>query len=93
VGIPALILVGRFVQPGALISIQGIATRILMSYVVNSFTVFFTVALPEEIGWRGFALPHMQPRYGPLGGTLRLGALWLYSRWFGLLHNPAEHCN
>ena len=30
----------------------------------------------EETGWRGFALPRLQDRFGPLGGTLVLGGLW-----------------
>jgi len=30
----------------------------------------------EETGWRGFALPHLQERLGPLGGTLVLALLW-----------------
>ena len=36
----------------------------------------------EEIGWRGFAQPRMQRRYGPVVGTLILGALW------GVWHLP-----
>jgi membrane protease YdiL (CAAX protease family) len=32
-------------------------------------------SLGEEPGWRGFALPRLQARCGPLGGTLALGAL------------------
>jgi membrane protease YdiL (CAAX protease family) len=37
---------------------------------------FYLGPLWEEAGWRGFALPRMQKRYGPLVGTLVLGLLW-----------------
>jgi len=32
--------------------------------------------LGEEPGWRGFALPRLQQRWGPLRGTLLVGLLW-----------------
>lgn len=37
----------------------------------------------EEPGWRGYALGALEDRYGPLAGTLVLGALW------ALWHLPA----
>lgn len=41
-------------------------------------------ALFEENGWRGFALPRLQARHGPLLGTAILGVLW--SSW----HMPVK---
>lgn len=38
--------------------------------------IFFTNALPEEYGWRGFALDHLQKRTTALGASLVLGAIW-----------------
>jgi membrane protease YdiL (CAAX protease family) len=34
------------------------------------------VVLGEEPGWRGFALPRLTQRLGPIGGTLVLGSAW-----------------
>lgn len=75
-GIPALVMLGIVVQPGAMSSFKGFTTSVLVGYPFSLVVVFFGVGLGEEPGWRGFALPRMQKQYGALWGTLLLGVLW-----------------
>jgi membrane protease YdiL (CAAX protease family) len=76
-GIPAFYLLGILVLPGASASFQGFPPHFAIVYLVNFVLIFFAGGpLGEEPGWRGFALPRMQPRYGALKGTLLLGVLW-----------------
>ena len=81
VGMPALYLLGLALVPGAFSSVSlPLGTLLLLP-------VFFLVLLVtggpllEEPGWRGFALPRLQQRWGPLVGTLILGVLW--AGWHG----------
>jgi membrane protease YdiL (CAAX protease family) len=46
------------------------------------FSVFPGSALGEELGWRGFALPHLQADRSALGASVVLGAIW------GFYHLP-----
>jgi membrane protease YdiL (CAAX protease family) len=76
-GIPALVLLGIILQPGALAGFHDLTPLLLVSYPFYFVATFFGGGpLGEEVGWRGFALPRMQSHFGPLLGTLLLGVLW-----------------
>jgi membrane protease YdiL (CAAX protease family) len=75
-GVPVLVLLGFFVLPGAVAAFRAPAPAFALSYLELFILIFFATSLFEEPGWRGFALPRLQQRSGPLVGTLLLGALW-----------------
>ena len=49
---------------------------ILISPGVYNYSTFLGGPLGEEFGWRGYALPLLEKRFGPVAGCAVLGVLW-----------------
>lgn len=73
---PAVELIVCLAHPGAFAALSVPDAMTWLSYL-GLFLLIFVVGGPlaEEPGWRGFALPRLQERLGPVRGTIVLGAL------------------
>jgi membrane protease YdiL (CAAX protease family) len=47
----------------------------VLFYILN-ITAMLAGCCAEEIGWRGFLLPHLQKRYSPFFSSIIVGILW-----------------
>ncbi|MGE7674557.1 CPBP family glutamic-type intramembrane protease [Lysinibacillus sp. NPDC094403] len=75
--IPTVIYLGFVILNGGIPTFKGLTTQFYATYPIYLVVVFFFGGpFPEEIGWRGFALPRMQSKFGSLKATLLLGILW-----------------
>jgi uncharacterized protein len=60
--------------------------RFAFGDVLRKLPVAYALALPfgplgEELGWRGYALPRLLGRIGPVGAALVIGVMWTF--WHG----------
>ncbi|MER6090036.1 CPBP family intramembrane glutamic endopeptidase [Streptomyces bluensis] len=55
---------------------------VLAAFLPGLLLQMVTTGLAEEPGWREFAMPRLQHRYGPLAATVVVGPLW------GVWHLP-----
>jgi uncharacterized protein len=77
IGIPLVMVLGTVILPEGLASLLGLGPGYVLTYL-STYVLVVILGGPlfEEPGWRGFALPRLQPLHGPLLGTLILGLLW-----------------
>jgi membrane protease YdiL (CAAX protease family) len=80
--VPVLFIVSLLLMPGGFTAFQIPSFGFLLTYLIAFVSKFFAAPFTEQPGWRGFAQPRLQERYGPLKGTLILGLLW------GVWHLP-----
>jgi membrane protease YdiL (CAAX protease family) len=73
-GVPVVMLASGYVFSGGQITAPSMV--VVAAYVPGLLIQMVTTGLAEEPGWRDFALPRMQRRFGPLAGTMVLGPLW-----------------
>ncbi|MGW0891360.1 CPBP family intramembrane glutamic endopeptidase [Saccharopolyspora sp. NPDC002578] len=74
VGVP--LLLSAVSLPFSGWQVQAPPMWVLAAYLPALVFQLLTTGLAEEPGWRDFALPRIQPRFGPLLGTVILGVLW-----------------
>ena len=92
-GIPLVELLGAFAVLGS-VPLEDLAQNwplVFTSYLPQVLVAVVVIGLAEETGWRGFALPRLQDRQGPLVATAVLAVLWaawhlpnlLFGGWTG----------
>jgi len=73
---PILFFITVFSIPKAANAFEIPSPYFIWTYLSALALGMFRAPIIEELGWRGFALPRLQERYGALLGTFVLGSLW-----------------
>lgn len=77
--IPAAMFLGMVIVNGKIPTFRDLNFEFFITYLFSFVAIFFLGGpLPEETGWRGFALPRLQSKFGPLKATLLLSVLWAF---------------
>ena len=77
-GVPlmlAVVVTAEFAMFGETLDWSALDDR-LAAFLPSLLIIALIFGGNEEPGWRGFALPRLQDRFGPVRATLLLGALW-----------------
>lgn len=74
ISVPLVLTIGTVAVSGR--SPLAPSITVLVAYLPGLVLQMLTTGIAEEPGWRDFALPRLQRRFGPLRGTLILGPLW-----------------
>ena len=80
IGLGIHLLMGGDIPPFLMIREE---LHLIPLYLVMVVLMPWNGPVGEEFGWRGYALPKLQSKYGPLFASLVIGAIW------GIWHLPS----